>query len=431
LRKRPGGWRRHPGLSGWLLQATRYAANAHIREAVRRTRREQEAAMQSELNQSSPAVWAQLEPLLDEAMSSLGTTDRTLLALRFYENKTGPEAAALLGLREAAVHKRTARALDKLRKFFTKRGVVLSAAAIAGAVSANSVQAAPAGLAAAITSAALSGTAIATTAFVAATKATVMTTILKALISATLVATVSVGIYEAKENAKTRAEVQTLQQQQAPLTEQIQQLRIERNSITNLLANLLAENAQLKLNSNQIELLKLIGEVTTLRSQLAKNVPEIKLTPDTVQRITAYFDSNNPHGFWITNNTERTLTIMLSKLQVPTGSEWQDLKQPHDGTLLLDHADGNENKQMLEPHEAGFCRLYEEPFRFPDDRVWRAEFLVSEQLAGQELHDAVAEENKFREKVEAKGFTNIFHKPIDAGKHFYGHAQLIYSEEVK
>ena len=147
LAQKAGRLARHPGLSGWLLQTTRYAANAHIRAAIRRTQREQEAFMQTDLNPDSPAVWAQLEPWLDEAMSSLGTADRALLALRFYENKSGPEAAALLGIQEAAAHKRTARALEKLRKFFTRRGVALSAAAIAGAVSANSVQAAPAGLA--------------------------------------------------------------------------------------------------------------------------------------------------------------------------------------------------------------------------------------------------------------------------------------------
>src|ERR1043165_2096876 len=39
---------RHPGLSGWLLQTTRYAASAHIRSAVRRAQREHEAAMRSE-----------------------------------------------------------------------------------------------------------------------------------------------------------------------------------------------------------------------------------------------------------------------------------------------------------------------------------------------------------------------------------------------
>ena len=165
---------RHPGLSGWLLQTTRYAANAHIRAAIRRTQREQEAFMQTDLNPDSPAVWAQLEPWLDEAMSSLGTADRALLALRFYENKSGPEAAALLGIQEAAAHKRTARALEKLRKFFTRRGVALSATVIAGAVTANSVQAAPAGLAVKISVIATHGAAM-TTAITTLVKGTMKT----------------------------------------------------------------------------------------------------------------------------------------------------------------------------------------------------------------------------------------------------------------
>lgn len=55
-------------LSGWLLKATRYTANAHIRAAVRRARREEEAAMQSILNESDAAVWEQLAPRLDEAV---------------------------------------------------------------------------------------------------------------------------------------------------------------------------------------------------------------------------------------------------------------------------------------------------------------------------------------------------------------------------
>jgi hypothetical protein len=80
-------------------------------------------------------------------MSRLNARERTLLALRFYENKTGAEAAALLGIREEAAHKRTARALEKLRKFFTKRGVNSTTEIIAGAISAHSVQAAPVALA--------------------------------------------------------------------------------------------------------------------------------------------------------------------------------------------------------------------------------------------------------------------------------------------
>ncbi len=112
--------------------------------------------MQSTLNESDTgAVWRQLAPYLEEAMSRLTERDRTLLALRFYENKSGAEAAALIGIREAAAHKRTARALEKLRKFFTKRGVNLNTASIAGAISTHSVQAAPVALAKSITAVAI------------------------------------------------------------------------------------------------------------------------------------------------------------------------------------------------------------------------------------------------------------------------------------
>jgi RNA polymerase sigma factor (sigma-70 family) len=163
LARKAGSLTRHPGLSGWLLQTTRYAANAHIRAAIRRTRREQEAAMQSELNESSPAVWAQLEPLLDEAMASLGETDRAVLALRYFENQTAAEIGRTLKLNEEAAKKRVNRALEKLRKIFSKRGVTLSATLIAGAVAANSVQAAPVSLAATVTAAAAKGTTISAT----------------------------------------------------------------------------------------------------------------------------------------------------------------------------------------------------------------------------------------------------------------------------
>jgi RNA polymerase sigma factor (sigma-70 family) len=155
LARKAGRLTQHPGLSGWLLQTTRYAANAHIRAAIRRTRREQEAAMQSELNESSHAVWAQLEPLLDEAMASLGDTDRAVLALRYFENQTAAEIGRTLKLNEEAAKKRVGRALEKLRKFFTKRGVTSTAETIAGAISANSVHAAPVTLAKSVTAVAL------------------------------------------------------------------------------------------------------------------------------------------------------------------------------------------------------------------------------------------------------------------------------------
>jgi outer membrane lipoprotein-sorting protein len=96
-------------------------------------------------------------------MGCLGETDRNAIVLRFFENKTARQVAAALKLNEAAAHKRVNRALDKLRKIFTKRGVALTATAIAGAVAANSVQAAPAGLAATLTATAAKGALISAT----------------------------------------------------------------------------------------------------------------------------------------------------------------------------------------------------------------------------------------------------------------------------
>jgi uncharacterized protein (TIGR03435 family) len=105
-------------------------------------------------------------------MDKLNAADRALLVLRFYENKSGPEAAALLGIREDAAHKRVARALEKLRKVFAQRGVTLSGAAIAGAVSANSVQAAPVALVKTISAVAIVKGSIATTSTLALVKGT-------------------------------------------------------------------------------------------------------------------------------------------------------------------------------------------------------------------------------------------------------------------
>jgi RNA polymerase sigma factor (sigma-70 family) len=150
-------------LSGWFLKATRYAANAQIRAGIRRAQREQEAYMQSTLNEDSPAVWEQVEPLLDEAMTSLGDTDRNAIALRYFENKTAAEIARILAMSEDAAQKRITRAIEKLRKIFVKRGVTLSGAAISSAVAANSVQAAPVGLVKTISAVAIAKGAAATT----------------------------------------------------------------------------------------------------------------------------------------------------------------------------------------------------------------------------------------------------------------------------
>jgi hypothetical protein len=112
--------------------------------------------MQSTLHESGDdLLWDQLAPLLDEAISCLGKKDRDAVILRFFKEKSVREVATTLQVNEAAAQRRILRALEKLRKFFTKRGVSSTTAIIAGTISAHSVQAAPVALAKSVTTVAI------------------------------------------------------------------------------------------------------------------------------------------------------------------------------------------------------------------------------------------------------------------------------------
>ena len=143
-------------LAAWLYLAARLTAANFRRSEARRIRREQAAFMESTLTQTAPdSVWHELAPQLDEAISHLGTTDRDALVLRYFQNKSLSEVGAALGVEERAAQKRVARAVEKLRAFFVKRGVLTSTAVLTAMISAHSVQAAPAALAKTITAAAI------------------------------------------------------------------------------------------------------------------------------------------------------------------------------------------------------------------------------------------------------------------------------------
>jgi uncharacterized protein (TIGR03435 family) len=135
-------------LPSWLYRTAGFVSRSALKREYRRLQREQEAYMQSTLNEADPnAAWKQISPLLEEAMLRLGQADRDALVLRFFEGRSLHEVGAALGASEDAAKKRVNRAVEKLRGFFSKRGVVFSAAALTEAISANSVQAAPAVLA--------------------------------------------------------------------------------------------------------------------------------------------------------------------------------------------------------------------------------------------------------------------------------------------
>ena len=314
LARKAAQLRHDRALPGWLFQTTRLTANNFLRSEFRRQRREQEAYMQSTLNQPEENVWRQIAPGLDLAVEKLGETDRRAIVLRFYEGLDLQTVGAALGVSEAAAERRVSRALDKLRKVFGKTGPALSAGAVAADVSANAVQAAPAGLAAQISTAALSGAAVTSATIMAATKTIAMTTFQKTAVTAALVVTVSAGVFEAHQATQLQGQNQSLQQQQSSLKAQVQQLSQSLADTSNELANSLAENEQLKSDSNQHELLKLRGEVTQLKTAKAQNDSN-NPTDEAAKSVAAKVKQLKQ---WLEQNPNE----QIPELQCLTAQEW-------------------------------------------------------------------------------------------------------------
>jgi len=243
-------------LSAWLYRTTSYVAADAMKSRRRRQAREQEAYMQSTLDQSATDTWAQLAPQLDEAMAELGEADRTALVLRYFENKSAREIAGAMQMEEATAQKRVSRALEKLRGIFQKRGLTLTATVIASAVASNAVAAAPAGLAMSIKTASLAACAG------TFTLAKIMTlSNLKLAAGALTIAGMAAALV-VQNQAQTK-----LREDNGVLQEQLAQIQTDNAALANQIRA--ASNAASLSHEQLNELLKLRGEVGSLQRQAA------------------------------------------------------------------------------------------------------------------------------------------------------------------
>ena len=140
-------FRSKTALPGWLFRTARFAAqNARTREQRRRHYEGKAAlAMQQEREGAENAAWSEIEPVLNDALAALRERDRECVLLRFFQGLSFSEAGAALGLSEEAARKRVGRALEKMRAFFGKEGVIVPVAVLAVLLPAHSVRAAPTG----------------------------------------------------------------------------------------------------------------------------------------------------------------------------------------------------------------------------------------------------------------------------------------------
>ncbi|HSY42330.1 MAG TPA: sigma-70 family RNA polymerase sigma factor [Candidatus Acidoferrum sp.] len=280
-------------LTAWLYTVARRTAVDTLRKEVRRQVREQIAVEMNDMNATADD-WAQIAPLLDDAMAALDETDRVAILLRYFENKSLREVGESLAISDDAAQKRVSRALESLREFFPKQRLTIAAGGLAVLISVNAVKAAPMGLAATI-STALAGTIVQSSSLIGTTKTIAVTTLQKGLVVAGLAAVAATGVYTTHKKTGLREEIQSLQQQQSPLATQLQELQGEYDDATNQLAALLAQSAQA--GSNDTEISRLRREVAQLEAREAqrKNDPIVSAAADWLGRVKMLKDYLTQH----------------------------------------------------------------------------------------------------------------------------------------
>ncbi len=163
-------------LSGWLLNATRFAARDALKSVNRRQKHERNAAeqkaaqMKRDMTTASPTSSLkdpELEKHLDGAIAKLGPVGRDAVALRFFDRRSFLDVGQHLGISEQAAKQRVFRALEKLRKLLGRRGVNLSVETLGTAIAASAAGSAPQHLAQTLITSAATGSAAATSTAIA------------------------------------------------------------------------------------------------------------------------------------------------------------------------------------------------------------------------------------------------------------------------
>jgi RNA polymerase sigma factor (sigma-70 family) len=118
-------------VAGYLYTVAYHAALKARANAARRRLEERQAVKMAATQPPAADGWHTLRPVLDDELSHLPDKYRLPLVLCYLEGKTGEEAARLLGWPEGTVKGRLARGRALLRGRLARRGVTLSAAALA------------------------------------------------------------------------------------------------------------------------------------------------------------------------------------------------------------------------------------------------------------------------------------------------------------
>ena len=125
LARSTGSIRKREALADWLYGVAYRIAMKAKRSAARRRNHEAHVASLPARAGASP-TWDDVQGVLDEEVQRLAEPFRSVFVLCVLEGKTGPEAAAALGVKERTVSSRLTRARQQLQRRLTRRGIKLT-----------------------------------------------------------------------------------------------------------------------------------------------------------------------------------------------------------------------------------------------------------------------------------------------------------------
>ncbi len=145
-------------VGAWLHRCATNVAIDMIRRDTTRKRHERAYAEVAPLTDAPDVDWPEISRRIDEAILELDETDRALVVGVYLAGQAQRDVAEQVGLSQATVSRRLAKAVDRLRNTLAQRGVVAPAAGLAAVLASLPAQAqAPAALTAELTKVGLAG----------------------------------------------------------------------------------------------------------------------------------------------------------------------------------------------------------------------------------------------------------------------------------
>jgi RNA polymerase sigma factor (sigma-70 family) len=131
-------------LAGWLHRvAVRKAVDLIRNDSARRRRENRYLEARSSHEERT---WQQIAPHVDEALETLDEPTRALLLQHYLEGRSMTELASEFGLSRPTVSRRIESGVVRLRAQLHKQGILVTAAGLAGLLTENGAQSAPAAL---------------------------------------------------------------------------------------------------------------------------------------------------------------------------------------------------------------------------------------------------------------------------------------------